>query len=107
QVQELYAGDIAIVAGMEEVFIGDTISSAQEPKALPRLLVEEPTVAIMISVNDGPFAGLEGKLVTSRQIRERLQKELLHNVAIRVEDTANTDTWKVLGRGELQLAVLI
>lgn len=106
-VQEIGAGDIAIVAGMEDFTIGDTITSALDPKPLPRIAVEEPTVGMIFSVNNGPFAGQDGKSVTSRKILERLEKELLHNVAIRVEKTENTDSFKVVGRGELQLGVLI
>jgi GTP-binding protein len=106
-VQEVGAGDIAIVAGMEDFTIGDTITSATDPKPLPRIRVDEPTVGMLFSVNNGPFAGQDGKNVTSRKILERLEKELLHNVAIRVEKTNNTDSFKVIGRGELQLAVLI
>jgi GTP-binding protein len=106
-VQEVGAGDIAIVAGMEDFTIGDTITSAADPKPLPRIRVEEPTVGMIFSVNNGIFAGQDGKNVTSRKILERLEKELLHNVAIRVEKTNNTDAFKVIGRGELQLAVLI
>ncbi len=105
--QEIYAGDIAIIAGMEDFTIGDTITSAVDPRPLPRIRVDEPTVGMIFSVNDGPFAGLDGKSVTSRKILERLEKELLHNVAIRLEKTDQTDSFKVIGRGELQLAVLI
>ncbi|MCB0350968.1 MAG: translational GTPase TypA [Bdellovibrionales bacterium] len=107
QVKEMSAGDIAVIAGAEDFSIGDTITSVLEPRPLPRIEVEEPTVAVMFMVNDGPFAGREGKLVTTRNIKERLEKELLHNVAIRVEDTESTDRWKVIGRGELQLCVLM
>ncbi len=107
QVQEIGAGDIAIVAGLEELSIGDTISSLNEPKALPRIRVEEPTVGMIFSVNDGPFGGRDGKQVTSRKILERLEKELLHNVAIRMEKTDTNESFKVIGRGELQLSVLI
>lgn len=106
-VQEVGAGDIAIVAGMEDFTIGDTITSVLDPKPLPRIRVEEPTVGMVFSVNNGLFAGQDGKSVTSRKILERLEKELLHNVAIRVEKTTNTDSFKVIGRGELQLGVLI
>lgn len=106
-VQEVGAGDIAIVAGLEDFTIGDTVTSAADPKPLPRIRVEEPTVGMIFSVNNGMFAGQDGKNVTSRKILERLEKELLHNVAIRVEKTSNTDAFKVIGRGELQLAVLI
>lgn len=106
-VQEIGAGDIAIVAGMEDFTIGDTITSAADPRPLPRIRVDEPTVGMIFSVNNGPFAGQDGKNVTSRKILERLEKELLHNVAIRVEKTDSTDAFKVVGRGELQLGVLI
>ncbi|MCB0376930.1 MAG: translational GTPase TypA [Bdellovibrionales bacterium] len=106
KVDELKAGDIAIVAGFDEIFIGDTLTNVDNPKPLPRIKVDEPTVAVMVSVNDGPFAGLEGKQVTSRKIKERLERELLYNVAIRVEPTDTAETFKVLGRGELQLSVL-
>jgi GTP-binding protein len=105
--QSVSAGDIAILAGFEEINIGDSVTSPTESKPLPRLRVEEPTVGITISVNDGPFAGLEGKQVTSRKILERLEKELLYNVAIRMEPTDSPETFKVFGRGELQLGVLI
>lgn len=105
--QEIGAGDMAIVAGMEDFTIGDTITSALDPRPLPRITVEEPTVGMVFSVNNGPFAGLDGKNVTSRKIFERLERELLFNVAIRVEKTDSTDSFKVIGRGELQLGVLI
>lgn len=105
--QEIHAGDIAIIAGMEDFTIGDTITSALDPRPLPRIRVDEPTVGMIFSVNDGPFAGLEGKSITSRKILERLEKELLYNVALRLEKTELTDSFKVVGRGELQLAVLI
>jgi GTP-binding protein len=106
-VQEIGAGDIAIVAGLEDFNIGDTITSASDPKPLPRIRVEEPTVGVIFSVNDGPFAGMDGKKVTSRHILERLEKELLHNVAIRMERTESNEAFKVIGRGELQLGVLV
>lgn len=106
-VQEISAGDIAIVAGLEDANIGDTLSSVENPRALPRIRVEEPTVAMVFQVNDGPFAGREGKKVTSRQILDRLERELLSNVAIRMEKTSSNDSFKVIGRGELQLGVLI
>jgi GTP-binding protein len=105
--QEIGAGDIAVIAGMEDFTIGDTITSATDPRPLARIRVEEPTVGMVFSVNNGPFAGQDGKNVTSRKILERLEKELLYNVAIRVEKTDNTDAFKVVGRGELQLGVLI
>ena len=105
--QELHAGDIAVVAGMDEVDIGDTLADKEVAEALPRIAVEEPTVTMMFSVNDGPFAGLEGAHVTTRKIGERLEKELRHNVALKIQPTDRPDTWKVMGRGELQLGVLI
>ncbi|MCB9072487.1 MAG: translational GTPase TypA [Bdellovibrionaceae bacterium] len=105
-VNEVSAGDIAVVAGFEEFNIGDTVTSVTNPSPLPRLKVDEPTVEITISVNDGPFAGKEGKHVTSRKILERLEKELLTNVAIRMIPTDRPEVWRLLGRGELQLAVL-
>jgi GTP-binding protein len=106
-VEALGAGDIAVVAGIEDIQIGDTLTAVHDPRPLPRIHVDEPTVAIMISVNDGPFAGRETKKVTARHIKERLEREKLQNVAIRVEDTTFTDTWKVVGRGELQLCILL
>ncbi|MEK6772638.1 MAG: translational GTPase TypA [Bdellovibrionota bacterium] len=106
-VQEIGPGDIAIVAGLEDFTIGDTVASALDPRPLKRIAVEEPTVGMVFSVNNGPFAGQDGKSVTSRKIIERLERELLHNVAIRVEKTDSTDAFKVVGRGELQLGVLI
>mgnify|MGYP006419229025 CR=1 FL=1 len=105
-VEELAAGDIGVVAGMKDVTIGDCFTPLENGEVLPRIEVEEPSVGVMVMVNDGPFAGLDGKNVTSRKIKERLEKELLYNVSIRVEDTDSPDTWKVMGRGELQLAVL-
>ncbi|MBX3041891.1 MAG: translational GTPase TypA [Bdellovibrionaceae bacterium] len=107
QVQEIGAGDIAIVAGMEDFTIGDSIVDVLDPRPLPRIRVEEPTVAVVFMVNNGPFAGMDGKNVTSRKIWERLERELLYNVAIRVEKTDSTDAFKVIGRGELQLGVLV
>ena len=107
QVQEVGAGDIAVVAGMEDFTIGDTLTDPLDPRPLTRIAVEEPTVGMIFSVNNGAFAGQDGKNVTSRKILERLEKELLHNVAIRVEKTEATDAFKVIGRGELQLGVLI
>lgn len=105
--QEVGAGDIVVIAGMEDFTIGDTITSALDPRPLSRIRVEEPTVGMVFSVNNGPFAGQDGKNVTSRKILERLERELLYNVAIRVEKTDSTDSFKVVGRGELQLGVLI
>ena len=101
------AGDIIALAGVDGVSIGDTLADPEKPVALPVIGVDEPTVSMIFSVNNSPFAGREGKYVTSRAIRERLDKELLTNVAIRVEETEKPDAFKVSGRGELQLAILI
>ncbi len=106
-VTEIGAGDMAIIAGIEDFTIGDTITSALDPRPLPRITVEEPTVGMIFSVNNGPYAGQEGKNITSRKIIERLERELLYNVSIRVEKTDATDAFKVIGRGELQLGILI
>ncbi len=100
-------GDIVSLAGIEGVNIGDTITDPENPKPMSRIAVDEPTISMMFSINNSPFAGKEGKFVTSRHLKERLEKELLYNVAIRVEPGDATDTFKVLGRGELQLAILI
>ena len=104
--KEVSAGDIVALAGIEGVNIGDTITDAEKPAPLPRIKVDEPTISMVFAVNTSPLSGREGKLVTSRNLRERLEKELLYNVAIRVEFD-NTDSFKVMGRGELQLAILI
>ncbi len=101
------AGDILALAGVPNVTIGDTISSLADPQPLPRLLVDEPTVSMMFYVNDGPFAGNEGKYLTSRHLLERLEKEALRNVAMRIKKLERTDAFEVCGRGELQMAVLI
>jgi GTP-binding protein len=101
------AGEIVALAGIEGINIGDTFMSATEPRPLPRIRVDEPTISMIFSVNTSPFAGREGRFVTSRQIRARLDKETLGNVAIRVEETDSPDSFKVSGRGELQLAILI
>jgi len=106
EVNAAFAGDIVAVAGTEGVSIGDTITNVETPKALPRIHVDEPTISMVFSANTSPFSGKEGKYVTSRNIRERLEKELLYNVAIKV-DFERTDSFKVMGRGELQLAILI
>ena len=107
EADEITAGDIAAVAGIEELDIGDTLTSRETPKPLPRVRVEEPTIGVTFMSNSGPFSGLDGKMVTARQIRARLEKEAAHNVAIRLEDTGRPDEMRVYGRGELQLAVLM
>ena len=104
---EAQAGDIVLINGIEEIGIGVTISDVARPEALPILAVDEPTLTMTFQVNTSPFAGQEGKFVTSRQIRERLDKELLTNVALRVEDTSDTDSFLVSGRGELHLTILL
>jgi len=100
-------GEIVALAGIENINIGDTITSIDNPHPLPAIAVDEPTIAMIFGVNNSPFAGREGRFVTSRQIKERLDKEILGNVAIRVEETDSPDQFKVSGRGELQLAILI
>jgi GTP-binding protein len=100
-------GEIVALAGVEDINIGETITDPDNPKPLPAIAVDEPTIAMIFTVNNSPFAGTEGQFVTSRQINERLERELLGNVAIRVEETDSPDQFKVSGRGELQLAILI
>jgi len=107
EVPEANAGDIIAFTGIDALEISDTICAVDCVEVLPPLTVDEPTVSMTFQVNNSPFAGKEGKFVTSRQIRERLQRELLHNVALRVEDTADPDKFKVSGRGELHLSILI
>ncbi|RJQ41214.1 MAG: translational GTPase TypA [Nitrospiraceae bacterium] len=104
--KEARAGDIVSLSGIEGITIGDTITSAETPLPLPRITVDEPTISIVFQVNTSPFAGKEGNYVTSRNLRDRLEKELLYNVAIRV-DFSGTDSFTVMGRGELQLAIII
>ena len=106
ETKEASAGEIIVLAGIEGINIGDTITDAENPRALPRIKVDEPTISMVFSVNTSPFAGREGRYVTSRKLRERLEKELLYNVSIKV-DFDDTDSFKVMGRGELQLAILI
>ncbi|MBI5118139.1 translational GTPase TypA [Candidatus Poribacteria bacterium] len=100
------AGEIVALAGLEGISIGDTITDREKPRALRRIKVDEPTISMMFSVNNSPFGGKEGRFVTSRNIRERLEKELLYNVSITV-DFSNSDAYKLSGRGELQLAILV
>ncbi|MFZ1982022.1 MAG: translational GTPase TypA [Smithella sp.] len=101
------SGDIIALSGVENVTIGDTISSFISPQALPRLLVDEPTISMIFYVNDSPFAGKEGKFLTSRHLLERLEKESLRNVAIKIKKLGKTNSFEVCGRGELQMAILI
>ena len=105
--EEAEAGDIVIISGLDDINIGVTISDKDTPKGLPMLSVDEPTLTMDFMVNTSPLAGTEGKFVTSRQIRERLDHELLTNVAVRVEDTADADIFRVSGRGELHLTILL
>ncbi|MEM9293880.1 MAG: translational GTPase TypA [Acidobacteriota bacterium] len=107
EVEGARAGDIVAFSGIDEISIGDTITDAENPAPLPPIRIEEPTLAMSLSVNDSPRSGLDGKHVTSRKLRDRLAKETLTNVSIRVEDTDSPDTFKVSGRGELQLAILL
>jgi GTP-binding protein len=107
EVSEAQAGDIIAFTGIEELNISDTLCDPKCVEALPPLTVDEPTVSMTFQVNNSPFAGKEGKFVTSRQIRDRLQRELVHNVALRVEDTGDPDKFRVSGRGELHLGILI
>jgi GTP-binding protein len=100
-------GEIVAIAGVEDVEIGDTITSLDNPQPLPAIAVDEPTISMIFGVNNSPFAGRDGRFVTSRQVKERLDREILGNVAIRVEETESPDQFKVSGRGELQLAILI
>ncbi len=107
QVEKLEAGDIIAVAGLDGITIGDTISDNENPEPLPRIQIDEPTVSMLFYVNNSPFAGKEGKYLTTRHIHERLQKEILSNVSLHVLPTERTDVFEVRGRGELQMAVLI
>src|SRR5690606_3934722 len=107
KVESATAGDIVVVSGVEELAISDTICARDHPEGLPPLAVDEPTISMTFQVNKSPFAGREGKFLTSRQIRERLEQELKHNVALRVARTDDPDKFRVSGRGELHLAVLI
>ena len=106
-VERAFAGDIVCISGVEGIKISDTICAVGHAEALPALQVDEPTISMTFQVNTSPFAGLDGKFVTSRHLKERLEKELLYNVALRVEPTAHADKFKVSGRGELHLSVLI
>jgi GTP-binding protein len=106
-VQRAGFGEIVALAGIDNIEIGDTITSVDNPQPLPVIAVDEPTISMIFGVNNSPFAGKDGKYVTSRQVKERLDKEILGNVAIRVDETESPDQFKVSGRGELQLSILI
>jgi GTP-binding protein len=105
--ESIEAGDLAAVAGVPQAFIGDTLGDLEDPRPLPGITVEEPTISMIFSVNTSPLAGKDGKLLTSRHLKERLDKEVLYNVSIKVEPGATKDAFRVSARGELQLAVLI
>ncbi|HEY2027696.1 MAG TPA: translational GTPase TypA [Myxococcales bacterium] len=107
EINEAGPGEIISIAGIDEISIGDTLADPEHPIPLERIHVDEPTMSMIFKVNDGPFAGKEGKYVTSRNLRERLQREAYRNVSIRVFDTDSPDSFRVIGRGELQLAVII
>src|SRR5437764_2213967 len=100
-------GDVLAIAGVEGITIGETVTHAEQPKPLPNIQIDEPTIAMTFTINNSSFAGREGQFVTSRNLRDRLDKELLTNVSIRVEEAGGPDAFKVMGRGELQLAILI
>ncbi len=106
ETREAHAGDIVALAGLEGINIGDTVTETDNPSPLPRIKVDKPTLSVVFSVNTSPFAGTEGQYVTSRNLRERLEKELLYNVSIKV-DFSDTDSFRVMGRGELQIAILV
>ncbi len=107
EVQEASPGDIVAVAGIPDITVGDTLSAGEVRSAMARVKVDEPTIGMMFSINNSPLAGRDGKMLTSRQIRERLERELLSNVSLRMEDTSTKEFFKVFGRGELQLGILI
>ncbi|MDP9263713.1 MAG: translational GTPase TypA [Acidobacteriota bacterium] len=106
-IEQTELGDIVAIAGVTGITIGETITSAEAPAPLPRTVIDEPTIAMQFTVNTSPFAGRDGQYVTSRHLRERLEKELLTNVSIKVEETGGPDTYTVMGRGELQLSILL
>ncbi len=104
---EVSAGDVCAIAGLPQITLGDSLTSLEDPKPLPRLKIDEPTIGMVFMANSSPFSGKEGKYVTARQIRERLDKEMLMNPSLRMEDTGSSETMRVFGRGELQLGILI
>ena len=107
EVEEVAQGDICAIVGIEDIDIGDTIADSENPEPLPLIAIDEPTISMNFTVNTSPFYGREGKYVTSRHLRDRLYKELEHNVALRIEETGSPDTYKVSGRGVLHLSILI
>ncbi|MBW1877002.1 MAG: translational GTPase TypA [Deltaproteobacteria bacterium] len=107
EVEEAFPGDIVAIAGIDGVTVGDTLATGDDPKPLHRMRVDEPTIGMMVTINTTPFSGLEGRFLTSRQIRERLDRELLSNVSLRLEETDTREVVKLFGRGELQLAILV
>ncbi len=107
EIEEAQAGEIIVLAGLEDIQIGETLADPEDARALPPIRVEEPTVRMTFGVNTSPFAGKEGRWGTSRKIRERLFDELRINVALRVEETESSENFLVSGRGELHLAILI
>lgn len=104
---EVFPGDLVAIAGVDGIQIGETVTAVENPKPMPKIHIDEPTIAMTFTINTSPFVGREGDYVTSRNLRDRMDKELLTNVAIRVEDTGSPDSMRVLGRGELQLAIII
>ena len=107
KVEEVVAGDLCAIVGLDGFEIGDTVADINEPEALPTIRIDEPTMSMLFTINDSPFFGKEGKYVTSRHIKERLEKELERNLALRVENTGSSDSFNVFGRGVLHLSVLI
>jgi GTP-binding protein len=107
EVEEAGAGEIVIVAGIEEITIGETLADLDDPRPLPVITVDEPSLSMLISINTSPFSGREGTLLTARMLKNRLDAELVGNVSLRVEDSDRPDAWIVQGRGELQLAILV
>ena len=107
EVEEATPGDVIAVAGLPDITVGDTLATGEEPAALPRVRVDEPTIGMTFGINTSPLSGRDGKSLTARQIRERLDRELLANVSLRVEDTPSREAFKVFGRGELQLSILV
>src|SRR6476620_10909382 len=107
EIQEAVAGDLIAVSGMEDINVGETVCPIEHQEALPILRIDEPTLQMTFVVNNSPFAGREGKYVTSRKIEERLEQQLQTDVSLRVDPTASPDAWVVSGRGELHLSILI